>query len=293
MTTPDEHPVDVVASTNPEGGRRFLGVPVGRRAVAAAAVLVGGGAIAGGVLASTIGASASPGTVQLPAASSSPATPPASAPPHVRGDGPGRLAGGSTGTVTAVGTATVTIKTSTATTTYSVTSATTIFKAGTPAPDKATVGKATLADVKVGDTVFFATTTKDGTVLARLLDGKLPARGPGGPANGVKPLTGTVTAVGTSTVTIKTSTATTTYSVTSTTTIEKFAQGSLDGVKVGDTVSFETTTTGGTVLAHLMDGKPAFGGRGGPGFGGPGFGGHGFGGPPGPGGPVTPGGTTT
>ena len=64
----------------------------------------------------------------------------------------------------------------------------------------------------------------------------------------MQPLTGTVTAVGTSTVTIKTSTATTTYSVTSTTTIEKFAQGSLDGVKVGDTVSFETTTTGGTVL---------------------------------------------
>jgi hypothetical protein len=291
--TSDERPTDEISSSNSEGGRRFVGVPAGRRAVAAAAVLVGGGAIAGGVLASTIGASAAPGgTAQPAAASSDPATPPASAAPHIRGDGPGRPAAGSAGTVTAVGTGTVSIKTSTATTTYSVTSTTTIFKGGV-------TGKASLADVKVGDTVFFDTTASGSTVLARLFDGKLPGRGPGGPANGVRPLTGTVTAVGTSTVTIKTTTATTTYSVTSTTTIEKFAQGSLDGVKVGDTVSFETTTTGGTVLAHLMDGKPAFGGPGGGpgghGFGGPG--GHGFGGPGGPpagaGAPVTPGGTTT
>jgi hypothetical protein len=198
----------------------------------------------------------------------------------------------------------VTIKTSTATATYSVTATTAIFKPGTATPGnaepgKARPGKATLADVKVGDTVFFDTTTKGGNVLARLFDGKMPgAVGPRGPANGVKPLTGTVTAVGTSTVTIKTSTATTTYSVTSTTTIEKFAKGSLDGVKVGDTVRFETTTTGGTVLAHLMDGMPAFG----PGAGGRGFGGPRFGGPGGPGGaggpgaqgaPVTPGDTST
>ncbi len=81
-----------------------------------------------------------------------------------------------TGTVTAVGTDTVGIKTSTATTTYSVPSTSHILKAGTTKP--------TLADVKVGDTVFFTVTTKGGTVIANLFDGKLPTiaghAGPGG-----------------------------------------------------------------------------------------------------------------
>jgi hypothetical protein len=71
-----------------------------------------------------------------------------------------------TGTVTAVGADTVGIKTSTATTTYSVPSTSRILKAGTAKP--------TLADVKVGDTVFFTVTTKGGTVIANLFDGKLP-----------------------------------------------------------------------------------------------------------------------
>ncbi len=74
------------------------------------------------------------------------------------------------------GTDTVGIKTSTATTTYSVPSTSHILKAGTAKP--------TLADVKVGDTVFFTVTTKGGTVIANLFDGKLPTiaghTGPGG-----------------------------------------------------------------------------------------------------------------
>ncbi len=91
----------------------------------------------------------------------------------------------------------------------------------------------------------------------------------------MRPLTGTVTAVGTDTVGIKTSTATTTYSVTTTTRIEKAGKATLSDVKVGDTVFFVPTTTGGTVLAALIDGKlPTVAG---------GFGGHGFG-PGGPGG---------
>jgi len=85
-----------------------------------------------------------------------------------------------TGTVTAVGTDTVGIKTSTATTTYSVPSTSHILKAGTDKP--------TLADVKVGDTVFFTVTAKGGTVIANLFDGKLPTMsshgGPGGPGFG-------------------------------------------------------------------------------------------------------------
>jgi hypothetical protein len=101
-----------------------------------------------------------------------------------RGRGPGGPGGfggivgvaPETGTVTAVGTDTVGIKTSTATTTYSVPSTSHILKAGTAKP--------TLADVKVGDTVFFTVTTKGGTVIANLFDGKLPTiaghAGPGG-----------------------------------------------------------------------------------------------------------------
>jgi plastocyanin len=105
-----------------------------------------------------------------------------------RGRGPGGPGGfggivgvaPETGTVTAVGTDTVGIKTSTATTTYSVPSTSHILKAGTAKP--------TLADVKVGDTVFFTVTTKGGTVIANLFDGKLPTiaghAGPGGPGFG-------------------------------------------------------------------------------------------------------------
>ncbi|HEY5457753.1 MAG TPA: hypothetical protein VIJ96_19990 [Acidothermaceae bacterium] len=113
-----------------------------------------------------------------------------------RGRGPGGPGGfggiigvaPETGTVTAVGTDTLGIKTSTATTTttYSVPSTSHILKAGTAKP--------TLTDVKVGDTVFFTVTTKGGTVIANLFDGKLPAfaghAGPGGPAFGFGGRTG-------------------------------------------------------------------------------------------------------
>ena len=82
-----------------------------------------------------------------------------------------------TGTVTAVGTGTIGIKTSTATTTYTVPSTSHIVKAGTAKP--------TLADVKVGDSVFFTVTTKGGTVIANLFDGKLPTiAGHAGPGAG-------------------------------------------------------------------------------------------------------------
>jgi hypothetical protein len=257
-----------------------------RRAAAAAAVLVAGGAVTGGVLASTLGASAA--SSPAPAASGSAGSSSAPSKPGLPWDGP-RPTPRLTGTVTAVGADTIGIKTSTATTTYSVTSATVIVKPPAPTtaspnftPPKAGSAKATLADVKVGDTVSFSTTTAGGTVLAQVIDGLLPGARGFGPNHGIKPLTGTVTAVGATTVGIKTSTGTATYSVTSATTIAKFATGSLDGVKVGDTVSFATTTVGGTVLAHLEDGVLAgpggFGRRGGPG--GPG----GQGGPGGPGG---------
>jgi preprotein translocase subunit YajC len=243
------------------------------------------------------------------------------------GPGHGGLGGqfgarGMVGTVTAVDADTITIKTGTTTTTYSVTSASVLDKPGTPPTTAPSAGTdptpvkpttITLADVKVGDTVFFGTTTSGGTIINHLLDGKLPIgrgfRG-GGPGRGGfggqlgRELTGTVTAVGSGTVTIKTGTTATAYSVTSTSVLDKAPTApttppttppstttkptpvkpttiTLGDIKVGDTVFFGTTTSGGTIISHLTDGKlPAFGGRGGGGFGG----GPGGGLPGGPGG---------
>jgi hypothetical protein len=261
------------------------GKPRGRRGTATAIALIAGGALAGGILASTVGASASSSTTAASAAEaavSSPA-PAASSPSPGQGNRPnfvGPRLKQLTGTVTAVGTDTVGIKTSTATTTYSVTSTSHISINET--------GPGALSGVKIGDTVFFSTTTDGGTVIADLRDGTAGPGGfggPGGPGRGgpgfagVRPLTGTVTAVGTDTVGIKTSTATTTYSVTSTTRIEKNGKAKLTDVKVGDTVFFSTTTTGGTVIVNLFDGKlPTVAGLAAPGGHGFGPGGQGFGG---------------
>jgi co-chaperonin GroES (HSP10) len=253
--------------------------PRGRRGTTTAIALIAGGALAGGILASTVGASASSSTTAADAAVSSSASAPSSPAPGTKKVRPNFVAP-LTGKVTAVGTDSVTIATTatgsaaSTTNTYSVTSTTRISINES--------GPGALTGVKVGDTVSFSTTTSGGTVLADLRDGAGPfgggfgggpgPGGPGGPAfgnfAGVRPLTGTVTAVGTDTVGIKTSTATTTYSVTSTTRIEKDGKATLTDVKVGDTVLLITTTTGGTVLANLIDGKlPTVAGIGGQGFG--------------------------
>jgi hypothetical protein len=68
-------------------------------------------------------------------------------------------------------------------------------------------------------------------------------------------LTGTVTAVGTSTVTIKTASGTTAYTVTSSSDIDKNGEATLSALTVGDTVSFSTTATGGTVIDKLHAGN--------------------------------------
>jgi hypothetical protein len=272
------------------------GKPKARRGIATAVVFIATGAVAGGILASTLGASASSSLTSATAAdaaASSSAPAPTSAAP--KKDRPS-FAAPLSGKVTAVGTDTVTIQTTatgstpSTTTTYSVTSTTRISINET--------GPGALTGVKVGDTVSFTVTAKGGTVLASLRDGNGPfgggfggrgpggpggfgGRGPGGPAFGgivgVAPETGTVTAVGTDTVTIKTSTATTTYSVTSTSHILKpgTTKPTLSDVKVGDSVFFTVTAKGGTVIGNLIDGKlPTIAGHVGPGFGpGLGFGG--------------------
>jgi len=105
--------------------------------------------------------------------------------------------------VTAIGASSVTIKTSAGTTTYAVSSSTDIDKNG----------EASLSDLVVGDAVTFRTVMSGGTTIAVLHAGNerldLP---PGGPSRAFAPppLTGMVTAVGTSSVTIRTSAGTST-----------------------------------------------------------------------------------
>jgi hypothetical protein len=69
---------------------------------------------------------------------------------------------------------------------------------------------------------------------------------------------GTVTAVGSSSVTIKTSSGTKTYKVTSASDIDKNGEAKLSDLKVGDAVRFDTqTVSGATVIDHLHAGSEA------------------------------------
>ncbi len=217
--------------------------PKRRRGVATGAALIGTGVVAGAI----VGA-----TVLSGAATTSPSTAPNSSSSqqegtfHGDGHGPGRGDLGLTGTVTAVGSSSVTIKTSTATTTYQVDSNSDIDKNG----------EAKLSDLKVGDAVrFSASSSKVIEVLhagTEALD-----RPKGGPGHGGADLglTGTVTAVGSSSVTIKTSTATTTYQVDSNSDIDKNGEAKLSDLKVGDAVRFNVT--GSNVIDRLHAGDEA------------------------------------
>lgn len=65
-------------------------------------------------------------------------------------------------------------------------------------------------------------------------------------------LSGTITAVGSSSVTIKTSTASTTYSVTSNSDIDKHGEAALANLAIGDKVTF--SVDGGKVIDKLHTG---------------------------------------
>ena len=88
---------------------------------------------------------------------------------------------------------------------------------------------------------------------------------PGAPPGGTAlPLHGTVTAVGSSSVTIKTSTGTTTYAVTSSSSIEKKGKTTLSALSTGDVVAFSVVTADGTTtIDKLMAGDAPSGMAGG------------------------------
>jgi hypothetical protein len=70
-------------------------------------------------------------------------------------------------------------------------------------------------------------------------------------------LSGTVTAVGSSTVTIKTSAATTTYKVDSNSDIDKNGEASLAKLAVGDAVTFSVDSSASTTIDKLHAGNEA------------------------------------
>jgi hypothetical protein len=80
--------------------------------------------------------------------------------------------------------------------------------------------------------------------------------GPGGGGHALS-LSGTVTAVGSSTVTIKTSSGTTTYTVTSNSDIDKNGEASLKSLVVGDAVRFSVTSSNATQIDKLHAGDEA------------------------------------
>jgi hypothetical protein len=70
-------------------------------------------------------------------------------------------------------------------------------------------------------------------------------------------LSGTVTAVGTNTVTIKTSTRTTVYSVTNSSDIDKSGEAALSDLAVGDTVTFSVDSSNSKAIDKLHAGDEA------------------------------------
>lgn len=85
-------------------------------------------------------------------------------------------------------------------------------------------------------------------------DGVPEAQEPHGGRGGALDMSGTVTAVGTGTVTIKTASATTVYTVTSGSDIDKNGEATLSALAVGDTVTFDVDSTHATQIDKLHAG---------------------------------------
>ena len=80
---------------------------------------------------------------------------------------------------------------------------------------------------------------------------------PAGGGYHVPGMSGTVTAVGSSSVTIKTSSGTTTYAVTSASDIDKNGEAQLSNLVVGDAVTFNVMPTSSTTIDKLHAGDEA------------------------------------
>ena len=120
----------------------------------------------------------------------------------------------------------------------------------------ALVGVGVLAGAIVGATVLSDAATTNSTAApnsssSQQQEGKFH-QGGRGPGRGLD-LSGTVTAVGSSSVTIKTSTGTTTYQVDGNSDIDKNGEAKLSDLKVGDAVRFNVTSSNVIDKLHAGD----------------------------------------
>lgn len=132
------------------------------------------------------------------------------------------------------------------------------------------VGAGVVAGAIVGGTVLSDAATSSPTPNASSASSPEVPGMPGacqghGPGRGL-PLSGTVTAVGSSSVTIKTGSGTTEYKVDSSSDIDKNGEAKLSDLKAGDAVRFSVTS--GNVIDKLHAGNEALNHPQGPGPGG-------------------------
>jgi hypothetical protein len=125
------------------------------------------------------------------------------------------------------------------------------------------LGAGAVAGAVIGTTVLSnaATTTSSSTAASTSTS---EANEPHGGGHGLD-LSGTVTAVGSSTVTIKTTAGTTSYTVDANSDIDKNGESSLTKLAVGDPVRFSVDSSAGTTIDKLHTGteslnKPTGGG---------------------------------
>ena len=201
--------------------------------------LLGAGVVAGAVVAGTMTAgAATPTTAPSSAAAGYGYGPAGSGGPR------GEHKALTSGTVKAVGASSITVTVNGADKVYTVNADTRYFRAG----------PATLSDIKVGDTVHFATSA-DGKTLTFIGDGK-----GGGPRGMLRQSTaGTVKAVGASSITVTVNGADKTYAVTAQTQYFKQGPAKFSDIKAGDAVHFLTSADGKTIT-FLRDGKGPDGG---------------------------------
>ena len=105
-----------------------------------------------------------------------------------------------------------------------------------------------------------ATTTTGSATSSSSTSGSTSGSAAAGPAAGgyhVPGTSGTVTAVGSSSVTIKTSTGTKTYAVTSASDIDKNGEAQLSNLVVGDAVTFNVMPNSATTIDKLHAGDEA------------------------------------
>ena len=111
----------------------------------------------------------------------------------------------------------------------------------------ALLGTGTIAGAIIGATALSNAATTSTSPSTGSSSSNYGVAEPGGHRGGGLDLSGTVTAVGASSVTIKTASATATYTVNTSSDIDKNGEAKLSDLKAGDAVTFSVDSTGKTI----------------------------------------------